>query len=224
MYIYVCLLEEKWCQSCTCGLWKMMGLAVWPFQFLKAFVFISFPQFSFLFFPVEPEIQVDKVWVHADVSVEVEISCIVHAEPMAEVSNDTYDKCTLYQGYENRYNLIKCWHIFQEQPTVIRTATGSRKKSWKVNWQKIFQISTKSETFGYFTKATWSIRIIPVYKALQYTYQEYKTLGFLYLWGIRWTVFTHDPIIPAWLYFLSFKYQFLSSMWAYKWVGIMNLL
>jgi len=33
----------------------------------------------------EPEIQVDKVWVHADVSVEVEISCIVHAEPMAEV-------------------------------------------------------------------------------------------------------------------------------------------
>ena len=64
--------------------------------------------FSFLFFPVEPEIQVDKVWVHADVSVEVEISCIVHAEPMAEVSNDTYDKCTLYQGYENRYNLIKC--------------------------------------------------------------------------------------------------------------------
>ena len=67
-----------------------------------------FPHFSFLFFPVEPEIQVDKVWVHADVSVEVEISCIVHAEPMAEVSNDTYDKCTLYQGYRNRYNLIKC--------------------------------------------------------------------------------------------------------------------
>ena len=43
--------------------------------------------FSFLFlFSVEPEIQVDKVWVHADVAVEVEISCIVHAEPMAEVS------------------------------------------------------------------------------------------------------------------------------------------
>ena len=124
LYIYVCLLEEKWCQSCTCGLWKMMGLAVWPFQFLKAFVFISFPQFSFLFFPVEPEIQVDKVWVHADVSVEVEISCIVHAEPMAEVSNDTYDKCTLYQGYGNRYNLIKCWHIFQQQRTIVRTATG----------------------------------------------------------------------------------------------------
>ena len=166
LYIYVCLLEEKWCQSCTCGLWKMMGLAVWPFQFLKAFVFIFFPQFSFLFFPVEPEIQVDKVWVHADVSVEVEISCIVHAEPMAEVSNDTYDKCTLYQGYGNRYNLIRCWHIFQQQCTIVRTATGSRKKSWKVNWQKIFQILTKSENFDYFTKATWSIRIIPVYKAL----------------------------------------------------------
>ena len=49
-----------------------------------------------LFFPVEPEIQVDKVWVHADVSVEVEISCNVHAEPRAEVSNDTYDKLKLH--------------------------------------------------------------------------------------------------------------------------------
>ena len=36
----------------------------------------------------EPEIHVDKAWIHADVGVEVEISCIVHAEPMAEVSND----------------------------------------------------------------------------------------------------------------------------------------
>ena len=34
----------------------------------------------------EPEIQVDKFWVHADVSVEAEISCIVYAEPRAEVS------------------------------------------------------------------------------------------------------------------------------------------
>ena len=36
----------------------------------------------------EPEIHVDKAWIHADVGVEVEISCIVHAEPRAEVSND----------------------------------------------------------------------------------------------------------------------------------------
>lgn len=34
----------------------------------------------------EPEIQVDKAWVHADIDVEVRISCIVYAQPEAEVS------------------------------------------------------------------------------------------------------------------------------------------
>ena len=33
----------------------------------------------------EPEIQVEKSWVHADVGIEAEISCIVHAVPSAEV-------------------------------------------------------------------------------------------------------------------------------------------
>ena len=133
--------------------WKKNGAKVAHVAFEKWWVWLCdhfnfsrhlysfFPQFSFLFFSVEPEIQVDKVWVHADVSVEVEISCIVHAEPMAEVSNDTYEKCTLYQGYRNRYNLISCWHIFQQQRTI---STGSRKKSWKVNWQKSETLFHKS--------------------------------------------------------------------------------
>ena len=34
----------------------------------------------------EPEIQVDKSWLHADLGVEVEISCVVYAQPKAEVS------------------------------------------------------------------------------------------------------------------------------------------
>ena len=51
-----------------------------------------------IYFIDEPEIHVDKAWIHADVGVEVEISCIVHAEPRAEVSNDQRkesqgDKC-----------------------------------------------------------------------------------------------------------------------------------
>ena len=36
-------------------------------------------------FSDEPEIQVEKVWVHADVGIEAEISCNVHAVPAAEV-------------------------------------------------------------------------------------------------------------------------------------------
>ena len=38
----------------------------------------------------EPEIQVEKAWVHADVGIEAEISCIVHAVPSAEVRIKTY--------------------------------------------------------------------------------------------------------------------------------------
>ena len=34
----------------------------------------------------EPEIQVEKSWVHADVGIETEISCNVHSNPEAEVS------------------------------------------------------------------------------------------------------------------------------------------
>ena len=49
---------------------------------------IEFGHLSFIYFIDEPEIHVDKAWIHADVGVEVEISCIVHAEPRAEVSND----------------------------------------------------------------------------------------------------------------------------------------
>ena len=40
---------------------------------------------SNLSFLDEPEIQVEKAWVHADVGIEAEISCIVHAVPAAEV-------------------------------------------------------------------------------------------------------------------------------------------
>ena len=35
----------------------------------------------------EPEIEVDKSWLHADLGVEVEISCVVYAQPKAEVSD-----------------------------------------------------------------------------------------------------------------------------------------
>ena len=38
----------------------------------------------------EPEIQVEKAWVHADVGIEAEISCIVHAMPSAEVRTQSY--------------------------------------------------------------------------------------------------------------------------------------
>lgn len=34
----------------------------------------------------EPEIHVDKSWVHADVGVEIKISCVVYANPAASVS------------------------------------------------------------------------------------------------------------------------------------------
>ena len=37
--------------------------------------------------PDEPEIHVDKSWLHADLGVEVEISCVVYAQPKAEVSD-----------------------------------------------------------------------------------------------------------------------------------------
>ncbi len=36
-------------------------------------------------FPDEPEIKADKSWIHADVGVELKLSCIVYAEPKAEV-------------------------------------------------------------------------------------------------------------------------------------------
>lgn len=36
-------------------------------------------------FSDEPEIQVEKAWVHADVGIEAEISCNVHAVPAAAV-------------------------------------------------------------------------------------------------------------------------------------------
>ena len=36
----------------------------------------------------EPDVQAEKSWIHADVGVEVEISCTIYAEPTAEVSND----------------------------------------------------------------------------------------------------------------------------------------
>jgi len=37
----------------------------------------------------EPEIQVDKSWVHSHVGIESEISCIVHSNPEAEVTMDS---------------------------------------------------------------------------------------------------------------------------------------
>ena len=37
--------------------------------------------------PDEPEIQVDKAWVHSHVGIESEISCIVHSNPEASVSH-----------------------------------------------------------------------------------------------------------------------------------------
>ncbi|XP_040583706.1 lachesin isoform X2 [Lepeophtheirus salmonis] len=48
----------------------------------------------------EPEIVVDKSWVHADVGVEVSISCVVHAEPLSEVI--WYRDTMLLQANENR--------------------------------------------------------------------------------------------------------------------------
>ena len=45
---------------------------------------------NFYIFIDEPEIQVEKAWVHADVGIEAEISCIVHAVPSAEVRIKTY--------------------------------------------------------------------------------------------------------------------------------------
>ena len=52
-----------------------------------------FPRFCNVDFYIiidEPEIQVEKAWVHADVGIEAEISCIVHAVPSAEVRIKTY--------------------------------------------------------------------------------------------------------------------------------------
>lgn len=48
----------------------------------------------------EPEIQIDKAWVHADIGVEVEISCIVHSRPEAEVK--WYLATMLLDPNENR--------------------------------------------------------------------------------------------------------------------------
>ncbi|TRY78137.1 hypothetical protein TCAL_12442 [Tigriopus californicus] len=48
----------------------------------------------------EPEIQIDKAWVHADIGVEVEISCIVHSRPDAEVK--WYLATMLLDPNENR--------------------------------------------------------------------------------------------------------------------------
>jgi hypothetical protein len=42
------------------------------------------------YFLDEPEIQVEKAWVHADVDIEAEISCVVHAVPEAEVRIKPY--------------------------------------------------------------------------------------------------------------------------------------
>ena len=41
---------------------------------------------QYTIFSDEPEIQVEKAWVHADVGIEAEISCNVHAVPAASVS------------------------------------------------------------------------------------------------------------------------------------------
>ncbi|CAB4060760.1 unnamed protein product [Lepeophtheirus salmonis] len=54
----------------------------------------------------EPEIVVDKSWVHADVGVEVSISCVVHAEPLSEVI--WYRDTMLLQANENRL-MEKIW-------------------------------------------------------------------------------------------------------------------
>ena len=48
------------------------------------FAYASFP--TLLFSADAPEIKVDKSWIHADVGVELKLSCIVYAEPKAEVS------------------------------------------------------------------------------------------------------------------------------------------
>jgi hypothetical protein len=64
---------------------------------------VCFSDVIFAIFADEPEIHVDKAWIHADVSVEVEISCIVHAEPSAEVSNDSVTN-------------VKCFFPFSVRP------------------------------------------------------------------------------------------------------------
>ena len=54
----------------------------------------------------EPDVQAEKAWIHADVGVEVEISCTIYAEPTAEVSNDQ-DVTNVLQMYILHENTMK---------------------------------------------------------------------------------------------------------------------
>ena len=51
-------------------------------------------------FPDEPEIEVDKAWVHGGVSEEAVISCIVYGDP--EPSVRWYRDTMVVAGNENR--------------------------------------------------------------------------------------------------------------------------
>ena len=50
----------------------------------------------------EPDVQAEKAWIHADVGVEIEISCTVYAEPSAEVSFWFSIHISEYQNYKYR--------------------------------------------------------------------------------------------------------------------------
>ena len=69
----------------------------------------------------EPEIQVEKAWVHADVGIEAEISCIVHAVPSAEVRITTvvYKKLFFKIVSRNSFFFYMIAYVFFAQQDVL---------------------------------------------------------------------------------------------------------
>ena len=78
---------------CTSFLVSSKAATVFLWSLLSRYIILllcrCFCQQTLIFvclFIDEPDVQAEKAWIHADVGVEIEISCTVYAEPSAEVS------------------------------------------------------------------------------------------------------------------------------------------